>query len=326
MKLFLISIVIYCSVAIASADDEKKECTPGHQYQQDCNTCTCTPKGIYICTLRACYDGPIYPDTVPAPTPAKSSDECTQGDTKMHECNFCKCTDHAGWVCTRRLCPQIPNVNTFKSKRSADEAHEEVTTMKNHFTEEEAKEPNFKCAANTTVTVDCNRCGCGPDGQLTWCTKKGCLKELHKPKRDLKAAEERLNRRGSILHPFTEEETKQPNFRCEADSSIKVDCKRCFCGSDGKSVGFCVETSCYNPNKPSPTRNPEEYAKLGKKGALLNPYTEAETKQPNFKCTPNDSLKVVVTEDQCKRCLCGDDGKSLPFCVDVTCYKQKSRH
>lgn len=92
-------------------------------------------------------------------------------------------------------------------------------------------------------------------------------------------------------------------------------------GSDGKSVGFCVETSCYNPNKPSPTRNPEEYAKLGNKGKLLNPYTEAETKQPNFKCTPNDSLKVVVTEDQCKRCLCGDDGKSLPICVDVSCYK-----
>lgn len=122
-------------------------------------------------------------------------------------------------------------MNAFKSKRSTDEtAKAEVTAPTPKFTEEEARQPDFQCAANTTVMVECNRCGCGPDGKLTWCTKKGCNVDLVKPKRDLKAAEERLSRRGSILHPFTEEETKQPNFRCEADSSIKVDCKRCFCG------------------------------------------------------------------------------------------------
>lgn len=33
---------------------ENEKCEPGKVFEKDCNTCTCLPKGVPICTLKAC--------------------------------------------------------------------------------------------------------------------------------------------------------------------------------------------------------------------------------------------------------------------------------
>lgn len=232
----------------------------------------------------------------------------------MDDCNSCSC-DESGQLarCTAMACD--PN-----------ERNKREIPLKTQFTEAETRSKDFRCEANANVKVDCNTCKCAADGKsLTWCTLIGCYFDdsvfANRTKRDDNSAYEKLERKGSILNPYTEDEVKQPGFKCEPDSSLKVGCRRCTCANDGKSVDFCIETTCYsrNGNKGS-TRSPEEYAKLSNKGHLLNPYTEDETKLPSFKCTPDSSVKV-----DCKRCLCGDDGKTLTYCVDVSCYKVKNR-
>jgi hypothetical protein len=240
--------------------------------------------------------------------------KCEPNSFFMDDCNSCSC-DESGTLarCTAMAC--VPN-----------ERRKRETELKTQFTEAEARSKDFRCEANTNVKVDCNTCRCAADGQsLTYCTLIGCYYDdsifANRTKRDDNAAYERLERKGSILNPYTEDELKQPGFKCEPDSSLKVGCRRCSCAKDGKSVDFCIETTCYKRGgNTGSTRSPEEYAKLSNKGGLLNPYTEDETKLPSFKCTPDASVKV-----DCKRCLCGDDGKTLTYCVDVSCYKVKNR-
>lgn len=73
---------------MASSDSEK--CEPGHQYQQDCNTCTCSETGRYFCTRRACYYGPIYPDTI-ATTESSIEKVCEPGAQKKDVSFFIIC-------------------------------------------------------------------------------------------------------------------------------------------------------------------------------------------------------------------------------------------
>nr|1KJ0_A Chain A, SERINE PROTEASE INHIBITOR I [synthetic construct]2F91_B Chain B, Serine protease inhibitor I/II [synthetic construct] len=32
----------------------EQECTPGQTKKQDCNTCNCTPTGVWACTRKGC--------------------------------------------------------------------------------------------------------------------------------------------------------------------------------------------------------------------------------------------------------------------------------
>jgi hypothetical protein len=68
---------------VASNDSEK--CEPGHQYQQDCNTCTCSETGRYFCTRRACYHGPIFPDTI---TTSSSIEKVCEPGVEKKEVSF----------------------------------------------------------------------------------------------------------------------------------------------------------------------------------------------------------------------------------------------
>lgn len=84
-------------------------CTQGQSYEEDCNTCTCTDTGKFICTRRACYHGPQFPDTVDTPTPAKAlkkrqTEPCVVGHVYEKDCNKCTCIDTKIYVCTRRAC------------------------------------------------------------------------------------------------------------------------------------------------------------------------------------------------------------------------------
>lgn len=48
---------------IISTDAAEEPCVQGHSYEIDCNTCTCQENKIYVCTQRACYNGPQFADT-----------------------------------------------------------------------------------------------------------------------------------------------------------------------------------------------------------------------------------------------------------------------
>lgn len=63
------------------AADEETKCSPvGHQYEKDCNTCTCTETGVTVCTERACYYGPTHEDTI-KPTKIETQAICEPGET-----------------------------------------------------------------------------------------------------------------------------------------------------------------------------------------------------------------------------------------------------
>lgn len=75
-----------------ASDDPK--CKEGETFEKECNTCTCTSAGKFVCTLKACYDGPQFPDTEPLSTTVEPAEEhteisetngqvCTPNETKM---------------------------------------------------------------------------------------------------------------------------------------------------------------------------------------------------------------------------------------------------
>lgn len=92
-----------------------ESCTEGHQYTQDCNTCTCTTTGIYACTRMACYHGPQFPDTAPETPKSKRDLEdehensgCDKGASYFDGCNTCVCQGNH-YACTLKAC--FPNIS-----------------------------------------------------------------------------------------------------------------------------------------------------------------------------------------------------------------------
>jgi hypothetical protein len=133
--------------------DSEKPCTKGQTYQKDCNTCHCQEDiGKFVCTLRACYDGPQFPDTEPITT-QRPTEPCKMGESYPDDCNTCTCTETGKFACTRRACyhgPQFPD--TPVRKRRADDT----------------------CTPGERKQVECNTCVCGLNG-LFLCTKMGCI-------------------------------------------------------------------------------------------------------------------------------------------------------
>jgi hypothetical protein len=69
----------------SDASDEPK-CKQGETYEKDCNTCHCTDAGVEVCTERACYNGPQFPDTAVedhTEIPETNGQVCTPNETKM---------------------------------------------------------------------------------------------------------------------------------------------------------------------------------------------------------------------------------------------------
>lgn len=88
---------------------------------------------------------------------------------------------------------------------------------------------------------------------------------------------------------------------CVPGTTWKDDCNNCFCSETGRAV--CTYLIC-SPTQPQYFRN--------------NRYTEAETKNVNFKCEPNKSIKV-----ECNTCWCNENGK-IDHCTRASCASDKS--
>jgi Pacifastin inhibitor (LCMII) len=43
------------------------------------------------------------------------------------------------------------------------------------YTEEEANDPNFRCNPGKPLKIECNTCGCGDDGKVSFCTAMLCV-------------------------------------------------------------------------------------------------------------------------------------------------------
>ena len=116
---------------------EAPKCKQGDAYEHDCNTCTCNELGLYVCTRRACYDGPQFPDTAPISEPSRKrrdvtteAPKCKQGDAYEHDCNTCTCNELGLYVCTRRACydgPQFPDTASISEPSRKRREIEEST-------------------------------------------------------------------------------------------------------------------------------------------------------------------------------------------------------
>ena len=234
------------------------------------------------CTLKACYHGPQFPDTVELPEPQNAqitrrkrentiADEnaevengtdtvpemnnqvCTPNEVKMEDCNRCKCANNGiGWFCTRKACPPPPTPAETRDKRDADEVT--TNTPVNGL--------GYSCVPGSRFKDDCNSCKCDSTGTLAACTKKRCLPSESRPTRD---AEQKI--------PVNE-----PGFKCEPNQLFMDDCNTCTCDASGV-LARCTAMAC----------DPSERTKRD-----VAPAVEDEDK-----CTPG-----ARWFDGCNNCWC----------------------
>lgn len=163
---------------------------------------------MYVCSQRACYNGPQFPDS---PTPARNKRDdveatkpgCDKGQTYYDGCNHCNCVDNKFYVCTERACyhgPLFPDTVTVKetivettgSPRSRREVQESTgkydPPRQNQLpflrfdvercTPYEVKNQVSRTIYNKSNFIEnfqeCNRCKCTNNGKGWLCTRKAC--------------------------------------------------------------------------------------------------------------------------------------------------------
>jgi hypothetical protein len=206
---------------------EAPKCKQGDSYQEDCNTCTCNEVGLFVCTRRACYDGPQFPDTAPlteAPRHRRDvtteSPKCKQGDSYQEDCNTCTCNEVGLFVCTRRACYDGPQFPDTAPLTEAPRHRRDVTT--------EAP----KCKQGDSYQEDCNTCTCNEVG-LFVCTRRACYDGPQFP--DTAPLTEAPRHRRDVT-------TEAP--KCKQGDSYQEDCNTCTCNELGLFV--CTRRACYD--------------------------------------------------------------------------------
>lgn len=135
-----------------------------------------------------------------------------------------------------------------------------------------------KCQPGTVTHKGCDTCACAENG-IEHCYFTGCIRSK----------------------TYTEEETKDPNFKCEPGSIFEVDCNTCNCDDSGK-ISACTQVYC-----------PPKVKINSRRQCSLKTYTEAKVNDPNFRCAPGEPFKV-----NCNYCGCGDDEK-VGYCSTMNC-------
>ncbi|GJQ73563.1 hypothetical protein Trydic_g13909 [Trypoxylus dichotomus] len=84
-------LLIVVLVTVLIENSTAAECTPGEQKQVECNTCHCTPTGLWGCTRKHCV--------------SKRATKCTPGESYKEDCNTCVCSqDGRSAACTLKFC------------------------------------------------------------------------------------------------------------------------------------------------------------------------------------------------------------------------------
>ncbi|KAF7278200.1 serine protease inhibitor I/II-like [Rhynchophorus ferrugineus] len=56
MKGVVFFVAFLALYIVSTSGDDSLKCEPGQFKQQDCNQCSCTETGIWICTRKFCYN------------------------------------------------------------------------------------------------------------------------------------------------------------------------------------------------------------------------------------------------------------------------------
>jgi hypothetical protein len=113
-----------------------------------------------------------------------------------------------------------------------------------------------QCTPGTRWKEHCNNCWCTETG-FAACTLRGCLSNF--PNFATINHESRRLRRQAIEPIYTENDLKDPNFRCTPSYSFKLECNTCWCSADGRTPRYCTRIACkpkvYSTNAPPPLLN-----------------------------------------------------------------------
>ncbi|CAL4064989.1 unnamed protein product, partial [Meganyctiphanes norvegica] len=86
-----------CTCKTNTGNANVDTCTPGRTWQQECNSCFCTPNGIPACTLQAC--------NVPICAPVACPGGCSTLNDPKTGCPTCNCQQAPRPNCPPNACP-----------------------------------------------------------------------------------------------------------------------------------------------------------------------------------------------------------------------------
>ncbi|XP_049942524.1 serine protease inhibitor I/II-like [Schistocerca serialis cubense] len=132
MKVTLAIAAAVLFVVMATTVDAASECTPGDTKKEDCNTCRCTPTGVWVCTRKGCVTKREADESSIVKREVQS---CTPNSSFRIDCNTCTCNSGG----TSASCTLLGCLN---SRRRL-----------------------VKCAPGTTFKDQCNVCRCSIDGR-----------------------------------------------------------------------------------------------------------------------------------------------------------------
>lgn len=338
-----------------SKNDESRNCVPGTNWKEDCNSCFCTPNGVGACTEMACfneyslqshrrrrsisdssrlqneYDNSaprIHRPKTKIETPIAPRANCEPGTRWKQDCNSCWCSEDGFAACTLMACLSFNNnlhavsnrhnkQTMFKSTGSPNSIPEEVD-QHNRIRRSENTSP--KCTPGTRWKEDCNNCWCSDNG-FAACTLMACLHFND----NIHAIADRHNKQ-TLLKPAgspNSEDVEQHNRvrRSENTSS------KCTPGTRWKQdcndcwctetgVGVCTLMGCLHfDNNIKP--HTSDRRRRSSSDTLVP--TRFHTSQPENekKCTPGTTWM-----NNCNRCRCiaGRAGCTRMMCLGQRIY------
>ncbi|XP_049793533.1 serine protease inhibitor I/II-like [Schistocerca nitens] len=141
MKVTLAIAAAALFVTMATTVDAASECTPGDTKKEDCNTCRCTPTGVWVCTRKGCV---TKREAEESPIVKREAQRCTPNSTFKKDCNTCTCNSSG----TTAICTQLGCLS--RGRRQVN------------------------CTPGTTFKDKCNTCRCSSNGRSAACTLKAC--------------------------------------------------------------------------------------------------------------------------------------------------------
>lgn len=209
----------------------------------------------------------------------------------MDHCNSCTC-DASGALarCTIMACDQ-----SEKHKRETVDSLADLDALN----EPVRPQNENSCKPGTTWMDDCNRCWCSDSG-FAACTLIGCFKTGSNTDKFY------LERSNRVSRQVQQNSPDSPSNDQKVETILHPTTKR-----PAQNIAIPTVPTTVKPVNTPTTKiyNPQ--------GTADRIVTEAELKDPQFKCTPSLSFKV-----ECNTCWCAADGKGSRFCTRIACKPQ----
>ncbi|XP_018007214.1 kielin/chordin-like protein isoform X2 [Hyalella azteca] len=208
---------------------DDRDCVPGSRFSVDgCNWCTCTERGLGVCTLMACFK--------------RMDIVCEEGARWKQGCNWCSCVGGRA-ACTEMACfddvltsplpgatvledgtlegtpasVQCKSGSRWTHQCNKCECNDDQTSVctNDPVCDPEKSEENDTCEEGAEWKQDCNVCQCGGDGRPVCTTRKCSGSEV------------------TTLESYEE---------CRPGSSFREACNFCRCSNKG--LKLCTKMFC----------------------------------------------------------------------------------